>query len=62
MLVYLVSLCSSICLSLYIGLDASINFGLTSSKFIISPFVDIFERQIVISMVGYSIFFISVLL
>ena len=60
MLIYLVSLCSSICLSLYIGLDASINFGLTSSKFIISPFVDIFERQIVISMVGYSLFFISV--
>ena len=60
MLIYLVSLCSSICISLYIGLDASINFGLTSSKFIISPFVDIFERQIVISMVGYSLFFISV--
>ena len=60
MLIYLVSLCSSICISLYIGLDASINFGLTSSKFIISPFVDIFERQIIISMVGYSLFFISV--
>jgi len=60
MLIYLVSLCSSICISLYIGLDASINFGLTSSKFIISPFVDIFERQIVISMVGYSLFFISI--
>ncbi|MAF82443.1 MAG: hypothetical protein CMK52_06065 [Proteobacteria bacterium] len=60
MLLYLVSLCSSICISLYIGLDASINFGLTSSKFIISPFVDIFERQIFISIVGYSLFFISV--
>ncbi len=60
MLIYLLSLCSSICISLYIGLDASINFGLTSSKFIISPFVDIFERQIVISMVGYSLFFIAV--
>ncbi|MDA9689046.1 FtsW/RodA/SpoVE family cell cycle protein [Betaproteobacteria bacterium] len=60
MLIYFVSLCSSICISLYIGLDASINFGLTSSKFIISPFVDIFERQIVISMVGYSLLFISV--
>ena len=60
MLAYLISLCSSICISLYIGLDASINFGLTSSKFIISPFVDIFERQIVISMVGYLLFFISV--
>ena len=60
MLVYLVSLCSSICLSLYISLDASINFGITSSKFIISPFVDIFERQIVIGMIGYSLFFISV--
>ena len=29
-------------------------------KFIISPFVDIFERQIIISMVGYSLFFISI--
>ena len=60
MLIYLVSLCSSICISLYIGLDASINFGLTSSKFIISPFVGIFERQIVISIVGYALFFISI--
>ena len=60
MLIYLVSLCFSISISLYIGLDASINFGLTSSKFIISPFVDIFERQIIISMVGYSLFFISI--
>ena len=45
--------------TLYIGLDASI-IGLTSSKFIISPFVDIFERQIIVSMVGYSLFFIAV--
>ena len=47
-------------ISLYIGLDATINFGLTSSKFIISLFVDIFERQIVISIVGYTLFFVAI--
>ena len=60
LLVYLTSLCFFVCVSLYITLDAAINFGFTSSQFIISPFIDIFKRQVLVTLVGYTVLFASI--
>ncbi|MCH1612250.1 MAG: hypothetical protein L7S72_03040 [Flavobacteriales bacterium] len=57
--IYLGSLAVFFLSSLYMTLDAANNYGMTSSTIEISPFIKLFERQIVIVLFGYSIIFIS---
>ncbi len=40
--------------------DAANNYGITSSFFLLSPFYGIFERQVLIVLIGYGVLFLSI--